>query len=241
MKKIEKLPFHAVHLRVMALVFMLLDHMWATVIPGNFWMNCVGRLAFPIFAFQAAEGYWHTSDFKKYCKRLLVFALISEIPFNLMTGGGLSNPYHQNVLFTILLGLLGIRAVDRAMKEKTVKDWAAAFGVVCMVGLAGNFAFVDYGYRGVFTVIAFGVLRNFPLAGTAQLLVMVLLHGVLSKGRCFELFAMEIPYQAIAVFSLVFIRLYNGDKGPRNRIIQYGSYWFYPVHMAILWGIRQLL
>ena len=79
-----KFGLTATHLRILALVLMLLDHLWGTVVPGNNWMTYVGRMAFPIFAFQAAEGYHHTHDFKGYCKRLALFALISEIPFNLM-------------------------------------------------------------------------------------------------------------------------------------------------------------
>lgn len=70
-------------LKIIAVVLMMLDHLWASVIPGNRWMTMLGRCAFPIFAFMVAEGYVHTSDVKKYIKRLFVFALISEIPFKI--------------------------------------------------------------------------------------------------------------------------------------------------------------
>ena len=73
----RKFGLTATHLRILALGLMLLDHLWATVVPGNNWMTYVGRMAFPIFAFQAAEGYHHTHDFKGYCKRLAIFALVS--------------------------------------------------------------------------------------------------------------------------------------------------------------------
>ena len=58
---------NAAHLKIIAMVCMLLDHMWATLISGNLWMTCVGRIAFPIFAFQVAEGYAHTKNFKNTC------------------------------------------------------------------------------------------------------------------------------------------------------------------------------
>ena len=55
-------------LRLCAILLMLCDHLWASLIPGNNWMTNLGRLAFPIFAFQVSEGYLHTSDYKRYAK-----------------------------------------------------------------------------------------------------------------------------------------------------------------------------
>ena len=73
-------------LHILAMLFMLCDHLWATLFPAQEWMTCVGRLAFPIFAFMIAEGCYYTSNVKKYMLRLFLFAIISEIPFNLIMG-----------------------------------------------------------------------------------------------------------------------------------------------------------
>mgnify|MGYP000410419983 CR=1 FL=1 len=68
----------AATLHLAAMLFMLMDHLWATLLPAQDWLTCVGRLAFPVFAFMAVEGYFHTHSFKKYILRLLLFAVLSE-------------------------------------------------------------------------------------------------------------------------------------------------------------------
>lgn len=72
---------------------------------GHNWLDAVGRLAFPIFAFLTAEGFFHTRDFKKYLARMFLFALASELPFDLIAEGGWFYPFHQNVLFTFCIAL----------------------------------------------------------------------------------------------------------------------------------------
>ena len=108
-------------LHILAMLFMLCDHLWATLFPAQEWMTCVGRLAFPIFAFMIAEGCYYTSNVKKYMLRLFLFAIISEIPFNLIMGSSVFYPFHQNVLWTFLLGVLSIQIIEKAKKKQ--KKW----------------------------------------------------------------------------------------------------------------------
>ena len=123
-------------LHILAMALMLMDHLWATLLPAQEWLTCVGRLAFPIFAFMAVEGYFHTHDFKKYALRMLLFAVISEIPFDFMYGGTWFYPVHQNVIWTLLLGLLGINIMETARKKR--KKWAFILISVIVVIVGGS-------------------------------------------------------------------------------------------------------
>ena len=240
-----KIPFGGLSanmLRVVAVLFMLSDHIWATYMSFGNWMTYIGRMAFPIFAFQIAEGFTHTSNFKKYALRLLVFALCSEIPFNLFYSSRWFNPFHQNVLFTLLLGLLAISVIDRAKKEKTAKSIVSAVLWLALTAIAAILGFADYGFLGVLTVVAFYVLRDFPFAWLAQLVAMVLINIVLFEGLVFpvEIFGkiFEVPTQGFAVFAVIPIWLYGGKKGNSGKALQYSFYAFYPVHILVLYLIK---
>ncbi len=232
----------AAALRWIALGCMLLDHLWGTTVSGNDWMTYMGRLAFPIFAFQIAQGYLHTHDYSRYWKRLALFAILSEVPFDLMMFGTSFYPFHQNVMITLLLGLVSIHVIDQVQKKET-KLWLGCMEVAGLF-LLGYITFPDYGLLGVLNVVIFYLLRNFPGAKLAQLAAMIAIHAFGFEGKCFVVtllgHAIDIPTQAMAIFSLIPIWLYNGEKGCKNRYLQYLSYTFYPVHMLVLYFIALL-
>ena len=232
-------------LRTIAVIFMLSDHIWATALSFGDWMTYIGRMAFPIFAFQIAEGFVHTSNFKKYALRLLGFAVITEIPFNLFYSSRFFNPYHQNVLFTLLLGLLAIKVIDGLKKDRSLKNIALSVLLLGLILLASVVGFVDYNHYGVLTVIMFYLMRDFPFAWLGQLIGMILINIVIFEGQVFpvEIFGktFEIPSQGFAVFALIPIWLYGNRKGKSSKILQYGFYAFYPLHMLVLFLIKHFL
>lgn len=239
MDQIRKLKIlNALDLKILAMIFMLCDHLWATIIPGNQWLTSVGRLAFPIFAYQIAEGYLHTHNFSRYLKRLFLFALLSEIPFNLMYNGSIFFPFHQNVLFTFCIALLFIRFADRR-KEKGLRSYLPVSILSCVGGfLVGTVTMSDYFGFGVLTVLLFYFSSQFPLTWLWQLVGMLLINGPWMEGLYISLdlfgHTVEISQQFLAVFSLIPIWMYNGKQGPHNKAIQIAGYAFYPVHMLIL-------
>ncbi len=237
MKKLKFINSNA--LKILAMAFMLLDHLWATIIPDNQWMTCVGRLAFPIFAFMISEGYVHTSDFKKYTKRLLIFGLISEIPFNLMSTGSFIYPFHQNVMFTLALGLLSIREIDRFKQNAGVKSGLFCLLKVALFLLIGTVGFVDYGAMGILVIIAFYIFRDIKFGWALQLAALIMLFIVTFKGQGFDLtlagHGFFFPIQGFGVLAMIPIGLYNGKKGANSKILKHAFYWFYPVHMAVIY------
>ena len=231
-------------LKILAIVLMISDHLWATVIPGNNWMTYLGRIAFPIFAFQITEGYFHTSDKKQYQKRLFIAALISEIPFNLLMMSSPIFPFHQNVMFTLLLGLRAMDGLEFIRQNPSGKFIARGLLRLAACAILAVVGFVDYGLTGLLTILVFYIFRGFPLAWLGQLIAMVFLHVILFEGQTIPIaFGSNIHYfptQGFAVFSLLPIWLYNGEKGQGGKVLQYGSYLFYPAHMLLLHLARTL-
>lgn len=240
MEKLKKFEITSMVLHFLAMALMLCDHLWATVVPGNEWLTCIGRLAFPIFAFMIVEGYTHTRDLKKYILRLFVFALISEIPFNLMVGSNVFYYPHQNVLWTFLCGILLIHLNEKAKQSgKVVLRILALTGSLAVGFAVGVFGLVDYLHAGIFTVLVFYFFKerkwwNFIL----QAVILYYLNTELIGGYGYELqlFGKDffLVQQSFAVLALIPIWLYKGKQGPHNKFLKYFYYWFYPVHMLIL-------
>lgn len=230
----------AAMLHILAMALMLMDHLWATLFPAQEWLTCAGRLAFPIFAFMIVEGYFHTHNFKKYALRLLLFAVLSEVPFDLMYGGTWFYPVHQNVIWTLLMGLIGIHLMENVRKKrKTPIYLLTAVGVVAVGGVLGTVCMVDYYGAGVLTVFIFYFFRKrkwWCLLGQILALYWVnveLLGGLLYPLRLFGM-DFEICQQGFALLALLPIWLYRGQQGCHSKLFQYICYAFYPVHMLIL-------
>ena len=99
-------------LHIVAMILMLIDHMGYALYPDLVVLRWIGRLAFPIFAFMIAEGARRTRSRKRYMLRLFILAIISEVPFNLMVSHSVNDIKHQNVIWTLLLGLILIDKLD---------------------------------------------------------------------------------------------------------------------------------
>ena len=247
MKKLNRnITITSFGLHIIAMVCMLCDHLWGTIVPGNDWLTCIGRISFPIFAFMIVEGYFHTKNLKKYVQRLLVFAILSEIPFNLAMGSRIFYPIHQNVLWSFLISIGLIHWNENAKaSEKIWKRLIVAVITVVLGYLAGLLTMVDFYHAGILTVLVFYFTKNLGwLKYFLQAVLLWYINMELLGGYGYEVEILGkihfITRQGFALLALIPIWLYEGKQGPYNKVIKNIYYWFYPVHLLIL-GVLKLI
>lgn len=220
------------HLKLLAILIMFIDHFAAYLLRGveglnplfftlghhevdlYFVMRCVGRMAFPIFAFLIVEGFLHTRSRFRYGRNLLLFAILSEIPWNLVHSGTLCFPT-QNVFFTLFLGYVGLCAIERYRAD--VRRQAVALLGLLLVSI---FLRADYGCSGYGFILLLYVLRQRPL-----------LRAII--GSCI------LPARWLAGLAFIPISLYNGRRGfVHGAVAKYAFYLFYPLHLLLLYLLR---
>ena len=139
----------AMTLKYIAMATMLVDHMGYVLFPWILWLRCVGRIAFPIFAFQIAEGCIRTHDRRRYALRLLLFAVLTEVPFDLAFSGRPLDPSYQNVLWTLLAGALVCWAADWAQRTPDALHLLAATAAFAGAFWLLEVCHTDYGGWGM--------------------------------------------------------------------------------------------
>lgn len=224
-------------LHIIAMIFMLCDHMWATILDYE-WLTCIGRIAFPIFAFLITEGYIHTSNINKYIKRMVIFAIITEIPFNLMVSASPIYPFHQNVLWTFVISLLTLKYLN----FDNTKNIFKSILIILLAIIIATITMCDYFGAGVMMVVGFYIFRKSKLL---QLLMMIYVNMILIQGYSYPIdiagYTYYFPQQGFAVLSLIFIWLYNGKQGYHAKWFKIFCYAFYPLHMLILYLLTIVL
>jgi len=216
------------HLKIIAILSMLIDHTGAILFPELIVLRMIGRLAFPIFAYLLVEGYFHTRDVKKYLIRLGAFALISEVPFDLALFGKAFYFGYQNIFFTLCLALLGIWMLE-VFKERNPMAGNLIFAGLCLASIVLR---TDYSIIGMLTMFLFYYYRNQKAKALYNVGMLHFIVGLLSAGFLTGTFNIQGMLQSLAALSMVLIWFYNGQKG---RSLKYFFYAFYPVHLTVLW------
>ncbi len=217
--------------KIIALISMFIDHVGAAVLGkmalSPFMLDVyrmsryIGRMAFPLFCFLLVEGFLHTRDVKKYLLRLGIFAIVSEVPFDLAISGRVLEFGHQNVFFTLYLGLLAIYILDEVRKRRLHRAWYLFLPVTLLVA---DILDTDYSSAGVLVILTMYLLKDRKwLSILAGCVLLYLFYGTT---------------ELAALVAIVPILLYNGKRGAS---LKYLFYCFYPVHLIVLYLIRVLL
>ena len=229
------MSFSSYQLKYIALLSMIIDHgavVFRSYLPAKVYlvMRCLGRFAFPIFCFVLVEGFFHSRDRNRYLARLVLFAILSELPFDLTLKGTFWNILHhpspgtvmdwsaQNVFLTLSLGFAAMMVLDRYQK-----DAAGMLAVLLVFSLAGEFLHCDYGSAGVVTILLFYHIRRYRRLPLVCAYVPLLLMGFHSHVQLF------------CILSFPLLQRYHGEKGRGSR---YFFYVAYPLHLMLLLLMR---
>lgn len=223
-------------LKMLAVITMLIDHIgfiFYDQIEYYAEMRTIGRLAFPIFCFLLVEGVFHTRSKKRYLLRLAVFAVLSEIPFNLAFFNMLQDPLHQNVFWTLFIGAALLCLCRQSFFSRHVE-----FQMLLAAVAAGTAKWLhtDYGAMGV--ILIFGLYMAKEYAPTYYGISLAKPLQALWNGLLMLVYAQT--RQMYAAGASIFMLFYNGKRGPDlGKYGKYAFYLFYPVHLIVLYLIHQ--
>lgn len=255
-------------LKIIAIITMFIDHVGASIVQGELYylhlnyeamqiifnigmvMRLIGRLAFPIFCYLLVEGFKHTKSIKKYAIRLLIFALISEIPFDLAFYKTFFAWQHQNVFFTLFLGVLVMYGVDYFMKrfkDKKLISALLSFTVIAVGMIIAELINCDYASEGILIIVVLYLFygkKNLGAILVSVILVAYCINPAIAMYKrlvlygynktnlyVFVYYMLSSALEAFASLAFIPIHYYNGKRGLSTK---YFFYIFYPAHLLLL-------
>lgn len=221
----KKFQINGAVLKYIAFISMLIDHFNKAIITPylNYQQplvaistifDIIGRIAFPIFAFMIVEGFYKTKSRGKYLRNLLIFAIISEIPYDMFQSKVFINNRSQNIMWALALGLLTLIIVDK-LKEKIKNKYTWLILSILIVGVNAIIATLlsfDYDYYSIIIIFILYLFYDKRFVGS------LISYLVIIK-------------EVYAILGFAVINFYNGEKGRQNKLF---NYLFYPIHLLIL-------
>lgn len=184
-------------------------------------MRDIGRTAFPVFLFLLVQGFIHTHDRKAYARRLFVFGILSELPFNLCVDQTLFSTAHQNVMWSLLFGFFMMWGLDVLSQKEIPETLKFLLGLVMIAAasLAAWGLHTDYRYKGILILAVLYFVRFDKRLTLVALIV------------CFL-------WEPAAIFAALPVAFYNGQRGKMSKQF---FYWFYPVHFLVLFVMQRVI
>lgn len=249
-------------LKLLAALTMLIDHIGAGILSplllhmeldpnteilmsGTYsLLRLIGRISFPIYTFLLVQSFSYTSNKVKFALNLLIFGILSELPFDLLINGKIDSS-HQNVFWTLFIGLLAIWAIDVTLKAKLAIPLKLFLSMI--ISAAGLFfAYMlktDYQWMGILMILSLYFLRDYRkiqcFVTSILFFLALLIHYRFYFNSFGETLLFNLETEWPIFFAFLLIRKCNG-----RRLIRKGKYLFYafyPVHFAVLWGVLKIL
>jgi len=214
-------------LKIIAIVTMAIDHVGNILYPELLFLQIIGRLAFPIFAYLIVLGVESTKKPLKYMTTLLVFALISQIPYFLAFG---IQPFERlNILFSLLLSAVTVYFYN---KRSPLAFVPLLLSIILMT---------EGSYYVVLTAVGMKLLKDSPKIGALALFALNVQFLFLSSD-------LHTQIQILSLFALPLIFLHIKNKLKKEILIpenslayslrKYAFYIFYPLHLALIFLIN---
>lgn len=235
-------------LQLIAIITMLIDHLGAYIFHSPIWMRAIGRLAMPLFCFMLSEGFLHTKGKRRvrYFGRLLIFAFISQLPFDLahyaaaggkittlpayLASGALGYELYLNVIFTLMISFIAMSIIEYS-------GWLAVFLPILLI--IAELLAVDYGAFGVLLVISFYLCSKYLKGEKLKFWRMIGYVFCLFSPMTLMIVIKNKPMQLFSLLAIFPILAYNGKLG--HRLPKWFGYIFYPAHLAMIAAICFLL
>ena len=218
-------------MKYIAVAAMIIDHCALVFVgmnkPLGMAMRVVGRLTAPIMCYFLVEGFVYTHSKKKYGTRLLIFALISQMPFIYLVAGKFW-VMKLNMIFTLFFCFMILLCLE--------KIGSVPLKFICVLGLGYICYYCDWGTIAPLWVLVFYIFKDdkkkMPYFYIAACLFWVVRSCsiAVSKGDMWY----SGLWQAGTLAALPVIMLYNGENGKSSKFSKWFFYWFYPVHLMIL-------
>ena len=235
-------------IKLIAMFAMLCDHASDAIIGHFNFLNLVGRISFPLFAFQLVIGFKNTSNVKKYLTRMFVFAIISQLPFQILIKN-YSGEFLLNIFFTLILGLISLMIVNKCFCKNGVINTIIKIALVVGICSLASLSKCDYGAIGVLEILL--IYYTYPCDWKKRtnkvnvIKLILLISGAIGlsainyrdvlKSHLIGYYIGIIIATTIPIFIMI---EYNGKKGKEPKYLFYS---FYPIHIIILDIIHYLM
>lgn len=215
-------------MKLFGIITMLIDHIGVLFFPSLIILRIIGRLTLPVFAFGIAEGYKYTKDKTKtintifykskniYLLKLVLFGLISQIPYTLVF-----DTLQVNIILVFALSLFLLDSLE------TKRHIGILFSLLIL-----SFVTLEAFIIAPVMVLTF-YYRQKIFKEKILLILLVQLIAIYGSIKLKNYNIIQLYSIFCSLGILITVKYKQKDNIPR-KIPKYFFYLFYPLHLALL-------